>query len=110
MKKDFILAKKSLDHYQREEDTKLLGKRTRVFVNNDFIETMLNRDAERGREEKMIGLTSDLLQTQRGKTQWFEGDYYPVVGTSLLLEIKAGESKPVLVSKQTDSFMIARKR
>lgn len=108
MKKDFFLEKKSFDHDQREEDPKLLGKRTRVFVNDDFIETLLNRVVEGGREEKMIGLTSDLLQTQRGKTQWFEGNYYPVVGTSLIFEIKGGESK--LISKQTDSFMIARKR
>jgi hypothetical protein len=109
MKKDFLMEKKSYDAILREEDAKLLGKRARIFVNDEFIDTLIEREAPAA-EEKMIGLQSDLLSTQRLKTQWFEGNYYPVVGTSLLFELHGGELKPKLISKMTDSFVIARKR
>lgn len=83
MKKDMIIERKRHDI----TDEKHLGKRTRVFVNDEFLNTLIQRDAE-CKEERMVGLTSDLLAAYRGKTQWFEGSYYPVVGTSLLFEIQ----------------------
>lgn len=56
----------------------------------------------------MLGIQSELL---RGKnTSWFEGDFYPVVGTSLLLEIDPEASNhPLVVGKSHDQFNLARK-
>ncbi|TNV79203.1 hypothetical protein FGO68_gene822 [Halteria grandinella] len=104
MKKDLIIERKR----HGITDEKLLGKRTRVLVNDDFLNTLIKRDAE-CRDERMVGLTSDLLAAYRGKTQWFEGSYYPVVGTSLIFEIPQSTEKPLLLSKMTDHFIISRK-
>ena len=39
MKKDFLQERKEV----REDDPKLLGKRTRIVVNNEFIDTLIDR-------------------------------------------------------------------
>jgi hypothetical protein len=68
-----------------------LIKTVEVQINEEFAERLFSKNSKAQNHNEMISLSgtapTNSHSNEKRKHVWFEGDFYPVIGTSVFLEI-----------------------